>query len=115
MHQGESSMKRYGYVWMATARGLTAVGCSAIALQFSFDISVDVVVGQTTMLLKQRTAISSLGRCFSAGVQLIKAVGGGWKSVDPGSNGNRACAYVARVHEERRVTAVGQQLKSPRL
>jgi NodT family efflux transporter outer membrane factor (OMF) lipoprotein len=43
---------------------------------------LNVVISQTIALNNQRSAISILGRRMTAGVLLIKAVGGGWNSAD---------------------------------
>jgi NodT family efflux transporter outer membrane factor (OMF) lipoprotein len=43
---------------------------------------LDVVSSQTIALNNQRSAIGILGRRMTAGVQLIKALGGGWNSAD---------------------------------
>src|SRR6266498_1017222 len=40
---------------------------------------LNVVVGQTTALNNQRTAVDILGRRLNASVLLVKALGGGWK------------------------------------
>ena len=40
---------------------------------------LNVIVGQTTALNNQRTAVDILGRRLNASVLLVKALGGGWK------------------------------------
>ncbi len=44
---------------------------------------LNVTVAQTTALANERTAVDILGRRMVAGVQLIKAPGGGWKTTRP--------------------------------
>jgi NodT family efflux transporter outer membrane factor (OMF) lipoprotein len=51
--------------------------------QSGLDIYLDVITAQTSLLGNQRTAMGLLMQQMTANVQLVKALGGGWKDQPP--------------------------------
>ena len=50
---------------------------------------LNVVLAQTALLTNERTAAGVLGRRLAAAVSLVKALGGGWNSVQLPADGLR--------------------------
>jgi outer membrane protein TolC len=71
-----------GIVAIAASQGYLTL--ASVRYQTGFDSYVAMLTAQITLLANHRTALNLVLEQLTAGIQLIKALGGGWE-VSPGA------------------------------